>query len=246
VSREKEVIELSALADSKIRDVDADVAAIKAQIGASLASAATSETPYHHWTLSHLFPDSIVEALFDLPFKAPELDGVSGKRELHNDTRTYFDEANIARRPVCTALARAFHDGDTVAMFAKAIGVNLDGSYLRIEFAQDVDGFWLQPHTDEGAKLVTVLYYLAEPGQEDLGTDIYAAADRWAKRAPFVRNQALMFVPGDHTWHGFEKRRIDGVRKSVIVNYVTDAWRDRTQLAYNTAPVRASTSRLTA
>jgi hypothetical protein len=235
-----------ALADSKVRSIDADVAAIKAQIGASLAAASVSETPYHHWTLTHLFPETIVDALFDLPFEAPALDGISGKRELHNDTRTYVNDETIARRPVCAAIARALHDPDTVAMFANAIGVNLDGSYLRVEFAQDVDGFWLQPHTDEGAKLVTLLHYLAEPGQEDLGTDIYAAADRWAKRAPFVRNQALMFVPGDHTWHGFEKRRIDGVRKSVIVNYVTDAWRDRTQLAYNTAPVRASSSRRTA
>ncbi len=237
---------MPALADSKVRSVDADVAAIKAQIGASLAAAAISETPYHHWTLTNVFPDTIVDALFELPFKAPALDGVSGKRELHNDTRTYFNDETIGTRPVCAAVARAFHDPDTVAMFANAIGVDLDGSYLRVEFAQDIDGFWLQPHTDEGAKLVTLLYYLAEPGQEDLGTDIYAAADRWAKRAPFVRNQALMFVPGDHTWHGFEKRRIDGVRKSVIVNYVTDAWRDRSQLAYNTAPVRASSSLRTA
>ena len=237
---------MSALAKSTVRDIDADISAIKAQIGASLAGASVSETPYHHWTLTNVFPEATVEALFDLPFKAPELDGVSGKRELHNDTRTYFNDETIASRPVCEAVARAFHDGDTVAMFAGAIGVNLDDSYLRVEFAQDVDGFWLQPHTDEGAKLVTLLYYLAEPGQEDLGTDIYAAADRWATRAPFVRNQALMFVPGDHTWHGFEKRKIDGVRKSVIVNYVTDAWRDRSQLAYNTMPVRASSSRLTA
>ena len=71
-------------------------------------------------------------------------------------------------------------------------------------------------------------------------------ADRWAKRSPFTRNQALMFVPDDNTWHGFEPRRIDGVRKSVIINYVTDAWRDREQLAYNTAPVRAAKSRRTA
>lgn len=237
---------MSALADSKVRNVDAEVAAIKAQIAASLAAAVVSETPYRHWTWSNLFPKAVVDALFDLPFKAPELGGISGKRELHNDTRTYFDDENIARRPVCEALARAFHDGDTVAMLAKATGARLDDTFLRIEFAQDVDGFWLQPHTDEGAKMITILYYLAEPGQEDLGTDVYAARDSWAERAPFVRNQALVFVPGDHTWHGFEPRKIEGVRKSVIINYVTHEWRDRSQLAYNTETVRASTSRRTA
>jgi hypothetical protein len=61
-----------------------------------------------------------------------------------------------------------------------------------------------------------------------------------------VCNQALIFVPGDHTWHGFEPRKIDGVRKSVIINYVTHEWRDRSQLAYNTMPVRASSRLRTA
>src|SRR5580704_17314697 len=64
-SLEKGIVELPALADSKVRPVDAEVAAIKAQIGSSLASAAVSDTPYRHWTLSHLFPETIVEALFD-------------------------------------------------------------------------------------------------------------------------------------------------------------------------------------
>jgi hypothetical protein len=237
---------VSAPATSAVRDIDADIAAIKAQIGASLAAGAISETPYRHWTLSNLFPEPTVEALFDLPVKAPDLGGISGERELHNDSRTYFDRDNIERRPVCAAVARAFHDTDTIDMIARATGADLDGCYLRIEFAQDITGFWLRPHTDLGVKRLTLLYYLAEPGQEDLGTDIYAAADSWAKRPPFALNEALMFVPNDHTWHGFEPREIKGVRKSVIVNYVTDAWRDREQLAYNTERVRASSSRRTA
>jgi hypothetical protein len=237
--------ELSAVADFKVGG-HADVQAIKAALAQCFAKAERFETPYRHWTLSNMFPQAVVEALFDLPFEAPELDGISGKRELHNDSRTYFDATNIERRPICAAVATAFHDSDTVAMIADATGADLDGTYLRIEFAQDIDGFWLQPHTDEGAKMITLLYYLAEDGQDGLGTDIYAAADRWAKRAPFVSNQALVFVPGDHTWHGFEPRKIDGVRKSVIVNYVTDAWRDREQLAYNTVRVRDSRIRRTA
>jgi hypothetical protein len=230
---------LPALADPKTRDIEADVSAIKRTIGASLARSRRSETPYRHWTLTRFFPEPIVEALLRLPFKAPALDGISGERKLHDDSRTYFDDHNIARLPVCAAVAKAFHDADTVATIAAATGADLDGCHLRIEFAQDVDGFWLMPHTDLGVKKLTLLYYLAEPGQEDLGTDIYAAADRWAGRAAFTCNEALMFVPNDHTWHGFEPRTINGVRKSVIVNYVTDEWRDREQLAYADKPVRA-------
>ena len=47
-----------------------------------------------------------------------------------------------------------------------------------------------------------------------------------------------MFVPSDNTYHGFEKREIPRVRRTVIVNYVTQDWRAREQLAYPTIPVR--------
>ena len=133
-----------------------------------------------------------------------------------------------------------FQSSEVVGMLAKATGSNLDDTYLRIEYAQDLDGFWLKPHTDLGVKKLTILYYLADaPGQDDLGTDIYAAEDSWAKRSAFTRNTALVFVPSNNTWHGFEPRPISGVRKSVIINYVTDEWRAREQLAFPEITVRA-------
>ena len=225
---------------ARAASTDADVSAIKASIAASLAGMQTYESPYRHWILSDVLPEPVVDALMTLPFTPQDVHGVSGERLMHDDTRTYFDEANIARFAVCEAVARAFHDSDTVEAFARAAGADLDGTLLRLEYALDQDGFWLMPHTDLGVKKLTFLYYLPEPGQEELGTDIYAAADAWAKRAPFKRNQALMFVPSDNTWHGFEPRPIPGVRRSVIMNYVTDAWRDRFQLSYPDAPVRAA------
>jgi hypothetical protein len=60
---------------------------------------------------------------------------------------------------------------------------------------------------------------------------------RWFKRAPFVRNDGLMFVPASNTWHAFDRRPIPGVRKSLIVNYVTADWRERGQLAFPEAPI---------
>jgi hypothetical protein len=218
-----------------------EVAALKATIAASLASAERSETPYRHWTLSDLVDPATAEALCRLPFPAPELEGVSGARELHNDTRRYFDHENIAAFPVCRQVAEAFQDPEMVALFAAATGADLDGCCLRIEYAQDLGGFWLKPHTDLGVKKLTLLCYLADlDGQDDLGTDIYSDGETWAKRSPFVRGAALLFAPSDHTWHGFEPRPFAGVRKSVIINYVTSEWRAREQLAYPDAPVRAA------
>ncbi len=206
----------------------------------SLTAAAVSDAPYRHWILSNLFPAGTVAALSALPFPVPALDGVSGARELHNNTRRYFDQDNNARYPVCGAIAEAFQDPVTVGAICDATGALVDDCYLRIEYAQDADGFWLQPHTDLGVKKLTLLYYLADaPDQDDLGTDIYADAKTWTKRSAFTPNTALVFVPSDHTWHGFEPRPIKGVRKSVIVNYVTEDWRAREQLAYPERVVRA-------
>ena len=55
---------------------------------------------------------------------------------------------------------------------------------------------------------------------------------------PYRRNAGLIFIPGADTWHGFHKRPIQGVRKTVIMNYVTADWRARDQLAYPDTPVR--------
>jgi hypothetical protein len=218
------------------------VAEIKAAIVKSLGAVNAHDAPYKHWTLAHLLPSQVVDELMALPFEAQETHGLSGKRELHNDTRTYFNQANIERFPVCEAVARAFHDDAIVAAITAATGADLDGTLLRLEYTLDKTGYWNKPHTDLGVKRLTLLYYLAEEGQEDLGSDIYAAEDRWVKRVPFRRNEALMFVPSNNTWHGFEQRPIHGVRKAVILNYVTEAWNDRWQLAYADAPVRAASN----
>ena len=49
----------------------------------------------------------------------------------------------------------------------------------------------------------------------------------------------MVFVPSGITYHGFELRRIEGVRKSVIINYVTNEWRAREQLAFPDKPIAA-------
>lgn len=215
-----------------------DPIALKGSLFSALDRRSEFLVPYRHWTVEEIFPRATVEQLRSLPFSAQDLDGVSGRRELHNATRTYFDAGNNARYSVCNEVAAALQDRESVSALAAAFDVDLAGTYLRIEYATDTDGFWLEPHTDLGVKKLTFLYYLSdEPGHEDLGTDIYSAKDAHFGRPAFTPNSALVFVPADNTWHGFESRPITGVRKSVIVNYVTPEWRAREQLAFPNVPV---------
>jgi hypothetical protein len=205
----------------------------------SFQTANRSDHPYAHWLLDRCLPSGALDALLALPFEAPSLAGLSGKREVHNATRKYFDAENRATFPIVRALADALQDERVTGTVERVFGTRLDGSYLRIEYAQDTDGFWLEPHTDLGVKLFTFLLYLStDASHADLGTDIYDAGKRHVGRSPFASNAAMVFVPSDITYHGFEPRKIEGVRKSVIINYVTDEWQAREQLAFPNRPVR--------
>jgi hypothetical protein len=210
---------------------------IASSLLASLGAAVRHDQPYANWRLSRLFPDEVARALIGLPFAAPDLSGPSGQRELHNESRRYFAGQVLDEHPVARAVAQAFQAPQVVRAFGERIGARLDGTYLRIEYALDVDGFWLEPHTDLGVKALTLLTQLPAEGQGGLGTDIYERPGVWRDRADFAWNGALLFAPSDNTWHGFEPRGIAGVRRSVIVNYVTDEWRAREQLAFPNQPV---------
>lgn len=212
--------------------------AIEDSLLASFAAAERREAPYRNWRLAAVFPEAVAHALSKLPFHAVELHGVSGKRELHNDQRSYFAGEVLDRFPVARAVAEALQSERVTRTIMERTGARLGGCYLRIEYAVDISGFWLQPHTDLGVKTFTMLHYLGQTGQEDLGTDLYAAPETWFERAPFDWNTAFIFVPSDNTWHGFEPRRIARPRRSIIINYVTDEWRAREQLAFPNDPIK--------
>ena len=157
---------------SSLTATDRDREACRASFAKSLRAATAQETPYRHWLLDDVLPGHVAAAMDEIPFAAPPLDGVSGSREIHNNPRRYVDQAAIAEYPACRSLADAFQDPATVAVIEEVTGARIDGCCLRIEYAQDTDGFWLQPHTDLGVKKFTLLYYLGPDGQPDLGTDV--------------------------------------------------------------------------
>ena len=112
-------------------------------------------------------------------------------------------------------------------------GAHPRGSFLRIEYCMATGRFWLEPHTDIGAKLFTMLVYLSDhPEAKTWGTDLMDASGAVLGRSPGTFNSGLIFIPAANSWHGFTPRPIRGVRRSLIVNYVTPAWRSRHELAF--------------
>ena len=215
---------------------------VKRSILSSFASAEVFEEPYRHYVVREVLPGELVQPLNELPFPAPELDGVSGTREVHNKSRNYFDVERRAEHEVCELVTQALQDPEVVAAVEKIFGTELEGTYLRVEYAQDTNGFWLEPHTDIGVKSFTMLLYLSDgEGHEKLGTSIYADKETHVGESPFAPNLAMIFVPSDSTWHGCEGREIKGIRKSIIINYVTQDWRAREQLAFPEVTVTPAT-----
>jgi hypothetical protein len=214
------------------------VATIGRQIIASLGAAEPREMPFRHWLLRDVVSASVGTAVTSLPVQPPAIADTLGKRETHNATRVFLAGEVLRRFPVCREIAVALQDDAIVAAFETSFGAKLQGSYLRVEYCQDRSGFWLEPHTDIGAKRFTMLIYLCrEAGAAEWGTDLYDDPDRWVGRAPGDFARGLVFIPASNTWHGFARRPIAGIRRSLIVNYVIPQWRSRHELAFPDRPV---------
>ena len=125
-----------------------------------------------------------------------------------------MSEENRERFLACAMLADAFQDEATVGLLEDLTGTTLAGGFTRIEYCLDTDGFWLEPHTDIGAKMLTLLIYLSDhPDAGKLGHRHHGRGGErveGARPAPPITD--LVFVPGPDTWHGFVKRPDRGAR----------------------------------
>jgi hypothetical protein len=208
---------------------------------ASLAAAREGAVPFQHWTLTDVLPAEVCANVRALPFAIADMADLPGRREAINAHRKFFGVPQRAGFPVCELLAQAFQAPATVALLQRVCRTVLEGASLRIEYCQDTDGFWLEPHTDIGAKQFTMLIYLSDGrAAEDWGTDLLDADGNLVGRSAGTFNSGLIFIPAADTWHGFAPRRIEGVRRTLIVNYVRPEWRARHELCFPDTPVTAA------
>lgn len=205
----------------------------------AIENAERKTVPYTYWLFEGALPMETCQSIISLPIESAGEYDTQGKRDSHNELRRFVSPQMRARYKVFNEVANTFQDPVVVRAFEKLCNVSFSGSYLRIEYCQDKNGFWLEPHMDIKEKLVTIQIYLnTSPDAETLGTDIYNADKSHFGRAPARINQGMIFVPKEpDSYHGFEKRKILETRKSLIINYVTDEWRAIHELAFPDSPV---------
>lgn len=191
-------------------------------------------SPFDFWLLEDVLPEGLAAEIANLPFDPPSGIAFSGQRESNNATRIYFSEENQDRFEVCRKVADGFKSRAVIEAIERETGANLRNTRLRIEYCQDTQGFWLEPHTDIRVKKYTMLVYLADdPSLANAGTDIHEGPPdfKYVTSAPYARNKGVIFVPGENTWHAVGERPMKSVRKSIIINFVSDDWRDAWELA---------------
>jgi len=201
---------------------------------ACLKSARHETSPFDYWLLENPLPEGFCDDIAALPFPPPGAAVFNGRRETNNATRVYFTPENQTVFGVCRQVVEGFNDPAVKSAIEEATGADLSDSHLRIEYCQDTDGFWLEPHTDIAVKKFTMLVYLSDnPGLANAGTDILEGPPdhKYVGSAPYGKNKGVIFIPGPDTWHGVGHHPVKGLRRSIIVNFVTPDWQDKWELA---------------
>jgi hypothetical protein len=204
----------------------------------ALLDAEIIDQPYRRWRLKNVLPLDTCTGMITLPIVPPLLGNTDGTRGSYNDRRTFFTPSLRQKFPAVQAVCTALQTRDVAGVLARTLNIDVSGGYLRMEYMQDIDGMWLEPHRDIPEKLFSMVIYLfTGPDAVDWGTDIYDGERRRVDRSVPDFNSGAVFVAGPATWHGFDKRPIIGVRRLLEINYVRSDWRARDQLAFPDCPI---------
>jgi len=204
----------------------------------SVRRARCDDRPYRHWKLVDVLPEALCTGILTLPIAPPHLGRTDGTRNTYNTQRSFITPLLRRKFPTCAVLSDALQRPEVARLMAEICDIPVEGSYLRMEYMQDTDGAWLEPHRDIPEKLFSMVIYLfTGPDAKDWGTDIYDAERRWVGRSSGEFNSGVIFVPGPATWHGFDPRPIFGVRRLMEINYARSDWRDKEQLAFPDRPI---------
>ncbi len=215
-----------------------DSAEVATHFVRALRESRQGDTPYVHWKMHDVLPEKLCVGILLLPIAPPILGVTDGTRGTYNSQRSFITPRQRSRFPACAVLAETLQRPDIARHIGDTFGIDVTGSYLRVEYIQDLDGGWLEPHCDIPEKLFSMVIYLfTGPEAESWGTDIYDSDRKWVGRASGEFNTGVTFIPGPNTWHGFEPRHIEGVRRLMEINYVRPSWRDREQLCFPDRPV---------
>lgn len=179
-----------------------------------------SSLPFTHYIVKRVFCEKELSEIqkIDLKLHSEKLDGERSS----NQNRFFITQSNINDNFVFKRIIDYFKRDSVISMFEKESGRTIKGNYLRVEFLEDKESSWLEPHRDIEEKLLSLIIYLNDSNEsEENGTSLYDENKEKVKTVPFINNSGFYFFAGTNTWHGLEPVKIKKSRKAVMINYCT-------------------------
>ena len=155
-------------------------------------------------------------------------DVTDGER-LSDEYRLYVTKT---KTPQIAELFANYNTDEAKSWFSTFLGVDCTQGHLRIELCTDSIGFYLNRHIDWPEKIMTFQTYLGS-GDPIMGTSLYNDDNSLYATVPFVHNTGWITDNQSKVMHGVERGAVNSIRHSVIINYVTDGWRETNQLYNN-------------
>lgn len=144
-------------------------------------------------------PSDIYNKLIDLPLNPFYKYHTDGQRSNYKN-QIFFNIESCDHFSVCKEVVDISQSEEVIEKLEIMLGIDLIGSYLRIGYYVDKEGFWLEPHIDLSVKLVTMVVYLyKEVAYEDLGTDLFDSRKVLVNTTPSDNNSGLIFLPSGDT-----------------------------------------------
>ena len=184
--------------------------------------------PWVHYVFENFFTNTDYKHLLKIPTLNSDYKKITGFRDAI-DNRVFLSNQYVKDNPQLKPLMVYLNDKS----IWKEYGAELDNSLLRVELIDDRYPFFHDIHYDTPEKKITIIVNLNKEDEKNLATDIYVDKDTHYKKLDWIDNSALLFIPTEDRYHGFNPIEYKGIRRIMIINFVDkNIWRDKEQCYY--------------
>ena len=220
-------------------------------VTAAIVNARSGDTPFHHLTFDHVFPDDCYAAMLAAMPGAADYRPMHGRakgNDLADGTHTrvkldlfpeYIRHLPAEKRSLWNAVGAALCSGKVTAALVQRLAPGLArrfgpdfaqiGMYPVPVLTRDIPGYRIFPHTDTRWKGITVQLYLPrDDTTPHVGTIFHErlADGSFAKgrQMRFAPNSGYAFAVGSDTWHSADPVGSEvTTRDSILLTYFVDA-----------------------